>query len=449
MERALIVGTGNNFIFSCASLEANYNVIGLADNSDDKQGKRLFGYIIRRPEEYNLNQYDIVIITPNSSEKIRRQMIDLGVSKERILNLDEALEKNNCDNPVKIAILLYGGMGDCLIGKNWIYHLRKQFGIDKEEIHLFSDQNLVSTVNSLFSDCKSVLSINSIDYNHSSLVDEPYDLVFRFSIFPYVQFLNDEKVFRRNKNLYMYADELRRFGFKNYNYGFFSSPSFHKTVKNLFSKYPTRKYHTHFDVLENLNANDVFLCAVPINISEEKYLQKLELQKKQFITIDTGLNEEYASKKNTRAWIFERWNDLANMIKEKYQNYKIVQMGLSSGCNEDINADMNLNGKTNLDQAKVLLKNSLLHIDYEGGLIHLRHALNGGPSIVIMGPTTEAIHNYPENIAIRSSICTEACEWSTKNWLEMCPKGYDYPLCMEAINSKMVFKEVEKVLDNQ
>lgn len=49
--------------------------------------------------------------------------------------------------------------------------------------------------------------------------------------------------------------------------------------------------------------------------------------------------------------------------------------------------DVNLIGKTDWDDLKILLKNALYHIDGECGMVHLRKALKTGPSVVLFGPT--------------------------------------------------------------
>ena len=150
--------------------------------------------------------------------------------------------------------------------------------------------------------------------------------------------MRDEKVYNRNKDLYFYADAVRKCGLENYMSGFFASPDFYKTVSNIFAKYPERKYHTHFDVTGDLGAGDEYLCDVPIGVSET-WLKEVCLKPDCFITIDTGLNQEYALKSNVRAWKCEYWDRLAQMIRERYPQFKIVQMGLATGEDENISAD--------------------------------------------------------------------------------------------------------------
>ena len=445
MKRALIFGTGNNFIFTCSAIEKKYTIIGLADNSDTKTGIKYFGYTVKRPEEYLSEEPDCVIITPNVCDGIKNQLVTIGFDESIIISLTEALQFEDEEEKIKLAILIYGGMGDFIIAKNWLYLLDRKAHLSDGDTVLFCKPDEIKTVENIFSDCDWIKGIQPISFETSDLVGDGYDLIMWFSIFPMVQAMCDEKIYRKNRELFSYADEVRRFGLENYVPGFFSSPDFYKTVHSIFEKYPHRKYHTHFDVTGELGADDTYLCGIPIQ-NIESYLPELRLKSKGFITIDTGLNKEYSSKPNVRAWKYECWDELSKMLREKYPRIKIVQIGLAAGGCENICADLNLNGRTDLEQVKVLLKHAYLHIDYEGGLIHLRHALNGGPSVVLMGPTSGRVHNYPENIALCSEVCMPPCEWTGRDWLVKCQKGYSYPKCMEAITPKMVMKKIEGFL---
>ena len=165
-----------------------------------------------------------------------------------------------------------------------------------------------------------------------------------------------------------------------------------------------------------------------------------------FITLNNGLNREYLRKNNTRAWSFEKWEELSRRIKETYNNVLTVQIGNRMRKEDDISADINLNGMTDLEQVAILLKNAVVHVDYDGGLVHLRH-LYGGKSIVLMGPSNVCNHRYPENEYIQTNICTP-CEWQTADWLSVCPKGNDESICMSSITVDMVMEKIAIILPN-
>lgn len=56
------------------------------------------------------------------------------------------------------------------------------------------------------------------------------------------------------------------------------------------------------------------------------------------------------------------------------------------------------------EKLKVILKHAKLHIDSEGGLVHLRHAIKGGPSVVLFGPTSPLSANTPSGLETTRQI---------------------------------------------
>ena len=104
-----------------------------------------------------------------------------------------------------------------------------------------------------------------------------------------------------------------------------------------------------------------------------------------------------------------------------------------------------------MEEVKALLKNSLLHIDNEGGLVHLRHALCAKKSIVLFGPTSDLFYGYAENENVRSNVCEEPCEWENAKWNISCKKIKEVECyeaeCMKKITIVELGKKVEKLLN--
>ena len=139
---------------------------------------------------------------------------------------------------------------------------------------------------------------------------------------------------------------------------------------------------------------------------------------------------------------------IIDALKKQYPEYKIVQLG-SKTLSNFRNIDLNLVGKTSLEQLLALLSASRIHIDSEGGMVHLRHALNRKTSVVVHGPTSISTKGYSENINVRSKICNcNCCEWLMgKNWQSFCIKTNSaIPACMQDISSEMIIKKVKDVL---
>ena len=71
-----------------------------------------------------------------------------------------------------------------------------------------------------------------------------------------------------------------------------------------------------------------------------------------------------------------------------------------------------LNGQTTLDETALPIKHGLCHIDTEGGLVHLAHAVHGR-CVVLFGPTPAEFFGYTQNINLEPSGC-KACWFTTK-----------------------------------
>lgn len=443
MKRALIFGAGENLKRSYGMLNYLYEIVGIADNSPQKQGDLLWNFKVCALQDAMPLPFDVVIVTPERYEAISKQLVDNGIQKTAILTLNEAFEKAFEGEKVFIAVLYFGGMGDFLIGRNWLYHLREKYGLDNAIVDVFFSGSMVKVGEKAFLGCEFIHGIHSVKTVSDFWILKHYDLKICFCIFPCVFSYFGEKISRLSPKLLEYVLKLQEFGFKNYNLGFFLSPNFYKTARRLFEMEP-KNYYSYCDVLGNLEYTEEFLYTLPILKDEVAYLSSIQLQCKRYITLNTGLNRDFRGKNSTRAWPHDYWDKLARMLKNRFPSIKIVQIGEKMDERDDIFADLNMNGKTDIEGAKILLKHALLHIDYDGGLIHVRHILFGGSSVVLFGPSAVERHQYSENINIRTNACPVACEWVTSDWQFQCPKGMKNPVCMYSITPQYVMKVIEE-----
>jgi ADP-heptose:LPS heptosyltransferase len=104
-----------------------------------------------------------------------------------------------------------------------------------------------------------------------------------------------------------------------------------------------------------------------------------------------------------------------------------VQIGTSTS--EPLpECDRVLIGQTTLPTAAGLLANSALHLDNEGGLVHLARCY-GVRSVVVFGPTPSDYFGYPDNVNVEPVVCGR-CWWLTRTWMEACPRHYSTVRCM-------------------
>ena len=470
MKKIIVYGAGNNCIYSMNEIVKRYVVVGICDGDESKWGMYLFGCRVGRIADHAEDNFDLVVVTPSYSESVIDSLVDAGVDKDRIIMLDEALsvavsaseiqdtivstgrikhdatDRNTCS----VAVIFYGGLGDYIIGKNWLYHLDEQVGLSNANVDAYFSPNALENARAVFDDCSLIRKIKAIDTSDPELVDKDvYDLVLSYSIFPAVRYLN--KGYLSNKaELFSYAIRIKAFGDAHYNTGFFSSHDFYRTVTSLFALFPEKKYHELYDVLNDMEDTGSYHCSYSIEIDEKEYLYGLGLENNRFITVNTGANEEYTRKPGTRTWAHANWMKLITLLKEQVSaDIKIVRMGLADPGGSVNDADIDLCGRTSVEQAKVLLKNALIHIDYEGGLVHLRHVLCGKPSVVLHGPTSVERYGYSENTAIRSGECPKACEWSSRDWLNVCHYDKDPNVCMRSITPEQVMNQTVKTIEKE
>lgn len=450
-KRALIYGAGNNFIYSAHLLFRMLDVVGIVDGDAEKQGTNLFGYEVQAPEGGLELDYDILVITPSRYEEIAELCLQKGVDKNVISPMREVLgdeyrpriiEQDNNRTADSVAILLYGGMGDFIVEKSWVLFLLRKLHVNADQVSIYIHEKDVSAVQGLYSDLFDEKQIKKIDLSNPRLLDEAaYDVVFWVNMFPAVMAWNPDKLRQENADLYSYVERLIEYGQENYVPNLFASSNYYVTMQ----KAGWKEYSKLADVFNEYSDDKSLKCCIPIKLDEDKVLSKLRLQGKAYITLNTGLNAEFVkSKKNLRAWSIDNWKLLAAKIRADYPGIVTVQLGNNSSI-ADIGADINLCGKTSLDEVKVVLKHATLHVDYEGGLVHLRHAVQGGTSVVLFGPTSVKQFNYEENIPIRTNACPQACAWHYKDWFAVC--HHEQPgICMQAITPEMVFERVKEQL---
>jgi ADP-heptose:LPS heptosyltransferase len=197
------------------------------------------------------------------------------------------------------------------------------------------------------------------------------------------------------------------------------------------------------DVYGLISIQDTSRYPLKIDINEAEYLELMGLRDIDYVILHRGTDVNEDTKRCNKLWPVQYYAILLRILKQHYPNYQYVQLGVSTDrCPAMEGAGINLVGKTNMEQIKVLLKNARLLIDGEGGMPHLRHCLGGGRSVVLFGPTSKEFYGYPENINIQGDGCPHCCEWVTEGWMRNCPRGYNRPPCMLSIIPEMVVREI-------
>ena len=338
---------------------------------------------------------------------------------------------------LRIAFLLYGGMGDFLISLNYIWYFKRFLNDGSAEIDIYSKHNR---------DFYKVLGVEK-DFVHTcypQMNDEKvcsdYDLVVDLLLLPEILSCNEEVVRQYAPQLLPLIEQWQEC--KNNNVNFFQlSPGLNGLV-GMYSLAQGRKRIQQADIGNLLNISEDFKFVPAIAVDEKDVLQKFGLNKP-FITLNRGVDETNKCASSTKLYPLENFSKLVALLKKEYSDYLVVQLGVSmERCELIENVDINLVGKTTLEDVKVLLKNSVLHVDGEGGMVHLRHALTDKPSCVLFGPTDPKVFGYSNNINLRSTACPICCEWLHDRWSEYCLKTGKEPACLKALAPEKIMKEI-------
>lgn len=332
---------------------------------------------------------------------------------------------------LRIAIAEGGGLGDSIIQTTYIKQIRKLF--DRPVIIDFYCRNYKAFQNFPFID-----NVFSYTDKHNT---ENYDVYIVSRRFYIILKMDEKKTKLFSKKFYDFCIDCKRLT-ENILCGEYQD--------NLFTQYALIMGKNR---LEQSNVHNL----LNLDRTTAKYMQWTEkdmhiledynLENQDYITVCRAVDSKY-NNNHPKLWPYEYYNILIDKIKKHYPHIKIVQIGSKSSINVIKNIDLNLVGKTTIEQSKIILKYSLLHIDGEGGLVHMKNFLNG-ISAVMFGPTLPMVFGYNENINLRSEACPYACEWVTNKWTEGCIKGCHPAACMKALLPDFVFARVKGYIDKQ
>lgn len=194
------------------------------------------------------------------------------------------------------------------------------------------------------------------------------------------------------------------------------------------------------DVWNKYHLREEFI--LPVRLPDENsILSKYGLAAGKYITLnnEAGLDKTHA---NTKSWDPRSFQTLTNLLRREFPGYKLVQLGLNT--NVHLDADLNLSAQTSLAELCAVLKNSRLHIGSEGGLIHLRHALKGGASCVLFGPTSPENYGYSENLNLHLPQCPKPCEQISKHWKTSCLYGGNVCKGLNALTPGYVLDKIKE-----
>jgi len=179
---------------------------------------------------------------------------------------------------------------------------------------------------------------------------------------------------------------------------------------------------------------------VPLDVT---ILTRLGLQPGSYVTIHNGFDTGFLISGRQATKCYPHFSEVVALLKEYVPGITFVQIGAKTslpieGC------DLMLIDRTTLDEAAGLIANAAMHIDNEGGLVHLASCV-GVKSVVVFGPTPIDYFGYPSNVNVAPPVCGE-CWWMKPTWMDSCVKGYEAPSCMTQQSPRLVAEHARRLL---
>jgi len=336
---------------------------------------------------------------------------------------------------LKIGIVRVGGIGDAVLLTAFASAVRKRW--PEAEIFVFVRSKSQAELLRHNHDVTHVFSFRDNLY----LTEEVFPILCSRLVKAHLDicFLDRYvvKVFFRDDSFGEYKKQVER-AFQKYSFNFYNFP--HHTC-DLYAKFGMSDFA--------LRSACTGLSITPdqLNIPlDERSLDCLQQLPPCYLTVHHGADSEMNPRHKTESglqtknWFGDRWAQVVAFCSSR--GIPVVQLGVST--DPLIPGVLDFRGKTSLMEAGAILKHSFLHMDTEGGLVHLAKAMRTR-SLVVFGPTAVGFYGYDDNINIASDRCT-ACWWSTLDWYRKCPKGHDLPACMNEITASMVIELLIGVL---
>ena len=347
--------------------------------------------------------------------------------------------KRLSNKEIRIAIQFKGGFGDQLICCNYTKALRYKL----KDNSLLIDVYCRDFIGELFLQEEKFVNSFSKEQNFDP-EDGRYDLYIRLDRFPVILKSND-KIIQKNALLFKYVLLCRNF--KENNKQFFTGRSEFDSILNIYTLIKGQKRCNQIDIDGFLGMDDQFKYEP--QLPQSSVLEKYGLKNKKYITLHRGVDSS-RTKDSNKLWPISYYNELISLIKKRFPDIILVQIGVNTDrCPPMEKIDVNLVGKTTMTDVAHILKNSALHIDGEGGMVHIRHAVSGGKSVVFFGPTSIDFYGYSENINLCAHACPHWCEHIKEKWDEGCIISGREPLCMAKILPSDVFKKITNYLKDE
>lgn len=162
-----------------------------------------------------------------------------------------------------------------------------------------------------------------------------------------------------------------------------------------------------------------------------------------YVTVHNGYDPNMLVLGQRATKCYPHFGKVIDLLRCKFPDILFVQVGVHTSVKIP-EVDIDLVGATSLPEVAGLISGAVLHLDNEGGLVHLAAAL-GTKSCVVFGPTASRYFGYPGNINIDPVFCG-GCWWINETWMNHCPRSFPVARCMTEQPPSAVAMAVENHL---
>ena len=366
--------------------------------------------------------------------KIGSRLVTNTVIKKTMLKILYRFPKRIKEDENRLVIGIYptGGFGDYIISSTLIDEIRTE---NNCRIDVFCEN--IKFGKAVFGGRE---NLNVLAFEEMRMSSLRYDVILCVEHFTHVWSLNPYRVkkispsfYKQMKKLEKRTEEIRpMIGQQCYR----EAMHFMRCEKLGIDRYTEQRSGDVFKIPNHK-------AFIPM---DEKYLERVKdlgLDNVEYITVNRGADSMGRSGLQTKVWPKQHYDEFVKLFKKEYPNIKVIQLGTPN--NDKIeNVDQYVLGE-DMEVTKWLLKESKLHIDCEGGLVHLATQL-GTKCVVLFGPTPLHMYGYKENINLQAGNCHN-CMGTHEDWAFECFRGMEKPECMWSLTPKFVFERVKECMN--
>lgn len=452
-SRVIIYGAGN---VGCCFIKQIMNtryckIVAVADKKCE--GKDFLGFKYINPSDIKKEVFDFVVVAVNNifvaekicnnlifDYKIAHASIVLGCQRDYSDAKENVVEDYVCTRrsvpKIHIGLSMGPGLGDIIFYKRFIVELMSKIRCDFC-IDIYAVSGGYEFVKSIYSDLS---NITIIDGDCSLLLKNKYKYDVVFFLFILIKFEGRDSWSLIRKDV-LFAKVIENLIAKIEQNGLDMTRCTDQYIQYERAKRLGENCYTSFNYGGIFNMLD-YHVHIPLENKALGIFKKLHLSN--YITLTYGWCEKVVLKGKTidKVWPLEYYEKLVNLLRQTYPEYQLVQVGAKDNT-KIAGVDYYAIG-LDLEISKYILKYSMLHIDCEGGLVHLATQL-GTKCVVMFGPTHISYYGYKENINIIADNC--CCECRHLIVGHECMRGLNKPECMYKISVEQVFEKIKTYMD--